>query len=299
MAFLSLRDISSQEFSEIINKAIAHKNGSLRFEKVLAGKHLGLLFEKSSTRTIVSFQVAIADLGGNAILLSAKDLQLSRGERIKETAMVLEGYLDGLVIRTHSHKMLEEIAELVDFPVVNALSELYHPCQTLADFMTITEEGFALSSTRVCFVGDGSSNVAHSLIMGSVHSGTQLLIASPKKYRPREDVMEYAEQKGALVSCSEDVEAMVQDADVLYTDVWASMGDEAEQEERKKHLKAYQINEPLLNKARAHAIIMHCMPAHLGEEITESAFNSSQSRIIRQAHNRLFTAKTLLLHLYS
>ncbi len=299
MNFLTLKDISSKIFLDIVDKSIAHKKKLLNFDKALKNKHIGLLFEQFSTRTIISFQVAIAALGGHPVILPTKNSQLSRGERIKETAMVLKGYLDGLVIRTHNHEKLNEISKIIDFPIINALSEMYHPCQILADIMTIQEEGFDLATTKICFLGDGSSNIAHSLILGAVHTNIQLTISSPKEYRPHEDVIKYSKKYDTQILFCDNIEEATQQADVIYTDVWTSMGNENESAERRKKLKKYQLNKAILDNTKREAIIMHCMPAHFNEEITENVFYSSKSRIVQQAHNKLHTTKALLHYLYS
>ncbi len=299
MSFLSLKDISSKDFWGVIHKGVAYKNTSSNSDDILGGKHLGLLFEKCSTRTIVSFQVAIASLGGHSVLLSAKESQLSRGEQIRETAMVLNGYLDGLIVRTHSDKMLEEFATVVDFPVVNALSPMYHPCQALADVMTMHEEGFNFEKTKVCFVGNSNSNVAHSLIMSAVHTKFEVIISSPRGYEANKDVVCYARENGARVTRLEDIKKAIQQSDVIYTDVWTSMGNEGEPEQKKKELLKYQINESILSETKPKAIIMHCMPMHFGEEITEGIFYSPKNRIIQQAHNKLHSTKALLHYLYT
>ena len=298
MHFLSLKDISYNDFWEIINKGIAYKNNSSVPDNTLKGKHLGILFEKLSTRTIISFQVAITSLGGHPVLLSAKESQLSRGESMRETAMVLDGYLDGLVIRTHSDAMLEELAKSVDFPVVNALSQMYHPCQALADVMTMREEGFDFDKTKVCFVGNANSNVAHSLIMSAVHTKFEMIISSPKGYEPHKDVVCYAKENGVSITSFEDIKQATRQANVIYTDVWTSMGDKSESDKRKQKFLKYQINQSILNETKPGSIIMHCMPMHFDEEITEDVFYSPQSRIIQQAHNKLHTTKALLHHLY-
>ena len=299
MAFLSLKDISSQDFWVVIHRAIDYKRGLFTSDDTLKGKHLGLLFEKFSTRTIVSFQVAIASLGGDAVLLSAKESQLSRGEGVSEMAMVLNGYLDGLVIRTHSDEKLEEFSRIADFPVINALSKMYHPCQALADIMTIREEGFDFEQTKVCFLGDGGSNVAHSLIMSAVHAKFEVIIGSPNEYRPDKNIVRYAESHGVHITASEDIEKAVEQSDVIYTDVWTSMGDESASNKRKKDIQNYQVNKFILSRLKEKAIIMHCMPIHFDQEMTKDVFNSPQSRIIQQSHNKLHTTKALLHYLYS
>jgi len=261
----------------------------------LKGKILALIFEKPSTRTRVSFEVAMLELGGDVISLNWSELQLGRGERIKETAEVLSTYLDAVMIRAYAHSTIEEFARHASIPVINGLSDLEHPCQTLADLMTIKEYK-KLRGIKVAWVGDGN-NVCNSLIGGCALMGMDISIACPRGYEPAEQVIRRAEAMGAMIHISKDVKEAVTDADVIYTDVWVSMGEEGDRARREEALRDYQVNESVVDMAKEDVIVMHCMPVHVGEELTEGVLNSEEAVILEQAENRLHAQKALLLEL--
>ncbi|WP_176238158.1 ornithine carbamoyltransferase [Candidatus Hakubella thermalkaliphila] len=300
---LGLKDLSGQEIEEIISWAEKMKENSKRGveEQFLKGKCIALLFTKPSTRTRVSFEVAISDLGGYPLFLSAQDLQLSRGETIEDTARVLSCYVDGLVIRTFAQEEIEEYARSGDIPVINALTDKFHPCQILADILTIKEKKGRLPGLKLVYLGDGN-NVANSILIGMTKVGMDVTICCPPGYEPAEDVIalaqEIANRSGLTALISHNPGEAVQGADVLYTDVWASMGQERDQEERARIFGPFQINSRLISRAREDAIIMHCLPAHRGEEITDEIMSHPRCVIYDQAENRLHAQKAVLKFLY-
>ena len=299
MNLISIFDLSHAEIEAIIKKAEELKEErkeGVRARKDLEGATLAMLFEKPSTRTRVSFEVAMHELGGNVISLNWNELQLGRGERIRETAKVLSSYVDAVMIRAYRHSTVEEFAKYASTPVINGLSDLEHPCQTLADLMTIKEQKKKLGGVKVAWVGDGN-NVCNSLIGGAAITDMDICVACPKSYEPDEGIVKKAKKMGCEVAIRENVEEVAADADVLYTDVWVSMGGEEESEKRKRVLKNYQINEDLMRVAKEDVVVMHCMPVHIGEEITEGVMNSANSVIFEQAENRLHAQKALLLKL--
>ncbi len=292
---LKLMDLSAKEITEILNTA-----DQLKYEKkngiphhLLTGKTLGLIFAKSSTRTRVSFEVGMFDLGGMSLFLSARDLQIGRGEPVRDTARVLSRYLDGIMIRTFDQKEVESLAEFGTIPVINGLTDYCHPCQVLADLMTIREYKGATEGLKLCYVGDGN-NMTNSLIVGGIKLGMEVSVACPKGYEPDADIMKWAHESGRF-SCSPDVLEMAAGADVLYTDVWASMGQEAEAEERKKVFKDYQINDKTMKAAKSDAMVLHCLPAHREEEITAKVFEEHSREIFDEAENRLHAQKAVLV----
>jgi ornithine carbamoyltransferase len=292
--FLRLWDLSSEEIYSIIERARRLKAGEDRNRCPLIGKSIGLLFEKSSTRTRVSFEVGIYQLGAQAIYMNPSDLQLGRGETIKDTAMTLSRYLSAMVIRTFGHRRIEEFAASASMPVINGLSDLHHPCQVLADLMTILEKKGRLRDIHIAYIGDGN-NVANSLVEASSRMGMNLTIACPEGYEPDPDVLERAREsaKSDIIILRDPREAAGR-ADVIYTDVWVSMGQEGEAEERKKRFRPYQVNSELLRCAKTDVIVLHCLPAHRGEEITDEVMDGSHSMVFDQAENRLHTQKALL-----
>ena len=299
MNLISIFDLSLAEIEAIIEKAKELKKErreSKRVRRDLEGKTLAQIFEKPSTRTRVSFEVAMRELGGDVISLNWNELQLGRGERISETAKVFSAYVDAVMIRAYSHSTIEKFAKYASTPVINGLSDLEHPCQTLADLMTIEEHKNKLAGVKVVWVGDGN-NVCNSLIGGAAMTGMNIHVACPKGYEPAKGVVEKAKEMGCEVVIGNNAEEIAVDADVLYTDVWVSMGEEGESEKRKMDLKKYQLSENLVHEAKEDAIIMHCMPVHIGEEITEEVMNSANSVIFEQAENRLHAQKALLLKL--
>lgn len=292
---LKLGDLSEKEIIEILNLA-----DQLKYEKkngikhhLLKGKTLGLIFEKSSTRTRVSFEVGMYDLGGNALFLSSRDLQIGRGEPVQDTARVLSRYLDGIMIRTFAQSEVEDLAKYGSIPIINGLTDYCHPCQVLADLMTIREHKGVLAGKKICYIGDGN-NMTNSIIVGCIKMGMIVSVACPKGYEPDADIMVWANETGRF-TCTESVLDAAKDADVLYTDVWASMGQEAEAEERKKIFKGYQINADVMAVAKSDAMVMHCLPAHRGEEITEDVLEAHADEIFDEAENRLHAQKAVLV----
>ena len=265
--------------------------------KLLPGRTLGMIFQKPSTRTRVSFEVGIVELGGHGLYLSANDLQLGRGETIKDTAHVLERYLDAIMIRTFAQDDVEQLAEHADIPVVNGLTDYAHPCQALADLMTIRERLGRLSGARLAYLGDGN-NVCVSLMVGAARFGMRFVAATPEGYEPDPNAVNAARraavQMGGTVELVRDPQEAAREADVLYTDVWTSMGQEEESERRRKNLAGFQIDDALLAHASPDAIVLHCLPAHYGEEITEEVLYGPHSAVWDQAENRLHAQKALL-----
>ncbi|MBQ7515609.1 MAG: ornithine carbamoyltransferase [Schwartzia sp.] len=297
---LSLHDLTRDELEEILSLAAELKalQKSGVAHTILPGKTLGMIFEKSSTRTRVSFETGMYQLGGQALFLSSHDLQIGRGEPVRDTARVLSRYLDGVMIRTFAHETLEEFARWADIPVINGLSDLLHPCQVLADLLTIRERcGKDLSGLKLSFIGDGN-NMAHSLMYGCAKMGIDFAVATPPGYEPNEKVVanarEDAKASGATILLTHDVAEAAKEADILCTDVWVSMGEEAEREKRRQDLAGYQINRSLLEKAAKRAIVLHCLPAHRGEEITEDVFEANAAVIFDEAENRLHAQKAVM-----
>lgn len=289
--YLRVSDLNKEEFTYLIKRAIDFKINRGFQKNFLSGKSIGMIFEKPSTRTRVSFEVAIYQLGGYPVYLSPTELQLSRGETIKDTAQVLSRYLDAVVIRTFSHYTIEEFAKWSTVPVINALTDEHHPCQALADIMTIIEKKGKLQGIKLTFVGDGN-NVANSLIEASALVEIKINIATPEGCEPLMEIIEKA-KAFTEVKIFHDPQEAVKDADVIYTDVWLSMGEE-ENIKKKEKFKNFQINTELLKKAKSDAIVMHCLPAHRGEEITDEVLDSPQSVVLDQAENRLYTEKAIL-----
>ena len=292
---LKLMDLSEKEIIEILNLA-----DQLKYEKkngiqhhLLKGKTLGLIFSKASTRTRVSFEVGMYDLGGNALFLSSRDLQIGRGEPVEDTARVLSRYIDGIMIRTFAQKEVEDLAKYGSIPVINGLTDYCHPCQVLADLMTIREHKGTLKGNKLCYIGDGN-NMTNSLIVGGIKTGMSVAVACPKGYEPDAELMKWASENGDFL-CTDDVLEAAKGADVLYTDVWASMGQEAEAEERKKIFKEYQINSKVTEVANKDVMVMHCLPAHREEEITSDIFETHADEIFDQAENRLHAQKAVLV----
>lgn len=294
---LKLSDLSTEEIYGILNLA-----DQLKYERknhiahpYLQGKKLGMIFSKSSTRTRVSFEVGMTELGGHALFLSDRDLQLGRGEPIKDTARVLSRYLDGIMIRTFAQQDVEDLAKYGSIPIINGLTDYCHPCQVLADLMTIREYKGSLKGLKLCFVGDGN-NMANSLIVGGIKTGMEVSIACPDTYRPDAQIVEWAQKNGKLTVTS-DLKAAAANADVLYTDVWASMGQESEKAEREKVFRGYCIDSQLMQVAKQDAMVLHCLPAHRGEEITDEVFESHAEEIFDEAENRLHAQKAVLVKL--
>ncbi len=295
MDLLKISDFSASEIFELITSGIRTKDRLKRGIPYtpLEGKVLGLIFEKPSTRTRVSFESAMYQLGGHTIFLSSTSTQIGRGEPIKDTARVMSGYVDGVMIRTFGHEIIEEFAEYSSVPVINGLTDMHHPCQVLADVMTITERKGGLEGLKVAWIGDGN-NMANSWIEAAAILGFELSVACPDKYCPDEDVLAWAMEKGANVKICVSVAEAVKGADVLNTDVWASMGQEEERAERIKVFAGYQINADTLKLAKKDAMVLHCLPAHRGEEITDEAIEGPHSAVWQQAENRLHVQKAVL-----
>lgn len=292
--FLTVLDFSKEELNTILRRAIDLKSGKDSSKCPLIGRSVGLLFEKPSTRTRVSFETAVYRLGGQSIYTSAGELQMGRGETIADTARTLSRYLDAIVIRTSSHSKIEEFASNATIPVINGLSDRHHPCQALADIMTILEKKRRLGGIRFAFIGDGN-NVANSLVEASARMQIDLVIACPEGYEPDPEVLDRAREseKGNIIILRDPREAAAR-ADVIYTDVWISMGQEKEAEKRREKFRDYQVNDALLSSANEDAIVMHCLPAHRGEEITDSVMDGPHSVVFDQAGNRLYSQMALL-----
>ncbi|WP_288570935.1 ornithine carbamoyltransferase [uncultured Mitsuokella sp.] len=297
---LSIYDLSVDEVQEILAlaKELKAKQKAGVPHKILEGKTLGMIFEKSSTRTRVSFETGMYQLGGQALFLSNRDLQLGRGEPIRDTARVLSRYLDGIMIRTFGHDRALELAKWADIPVINALTDLLHPCQVLTDLLTIEEyKGKNLKGLKMAYVGDGN-NMTNSFLYGCAKVGMTFVAATPEDYRPDATVfknaLEDAKETGASLSLVTDPHEAVKDADIVVTDTWASMGQEAEHEARKKIFAPYQVNKELLEDADKRVIVMHCLPAYRGEEITEEVLEANADVIFDEAENRLHTQKAIM-----
>lgn len=294
---LKLMDLSTEEITDLLNLA-----DQLKYEQkhgithhVLEGKSLGMIFAKASTRTRVSFEVGMYQLGGQPIYLSANDMQIGRGEPVQDTARVLSRYLDGIMIRTFEQSQVEDLAKYGSIPVINALTDFAHPCQVLADMMTIREKKGSLEGLNVCYIGDGN-NMANSIIVGCLKMGMNVYVACPDDYRPDASVMEFVKAYDNFKITAVPAEAAV-DADVIFTDVWSSMGMESEIEKRKVAFQGYQINDEIMALAHPDCMVQHCLPAHRGEEITESVFEAHADEIFEEAENRLHAQKAVMVTL--
>ncbi|MFX3674865.1 MAG: ornithine carbamoyltransferase [Paenisporosarcina sp.] len=303
--FLQLSDFNTDEIFYLLNEAIKMKalQKQGKPHPYLSGKVLGMIFEKSSTRTRVSFEVGMLQLGGHAIFLSSKDIQLGRGESISDTAKVLSRYVDGLMIRTFTHDSLEELAEHATIPVINGLTDLQHPTQVLADLLTILEHKGKLSGLKMCYIGDGNNNMAHSLMEGAGKVGMDISIASPPGYLPNgkitEKAIQFGKETGCTVMITNNPIKAINDADVIVTDVWTSMGQEEETPMRLKAFEGFQVNTELCKQAKADFIFLHCLPAHRGEEVTGEIIDGPHSVVLDEAENRLHAQKAILKLLLS
>ena len=301
---ISIHDLSVGEVATILDvaKKLKRKQKAGEPHQYLKGTTLAMLFSKASTRTRTSFEVGFWQLGGHPIYLSDSASQIGRGEPIRDTARVLSRFVDGIMIRTFSHDSVIELAKYASVPVINGLTDLLHPCQALTDIFTIQEKMKVLKGRKLVYVGDGN-NMAHSLMFACAKVGMNMICASPKGYQPDPEILRLAQEDAAQTGCSitveEDLFKAAKGADVLYTDVWTSMGEEAEREVRFKALHNYQINQALLNEARPEAIVLHCLPAHRGEEITEEVLEGPQSVVFDQAENRLHVQKAIMALLMS
>ncbi len=294
---LKLLDLTTEEIIELLNLG-----DQLKYEQkhgirhhLLEGQTLGMIFQKASTRTRVSFEVGMSQLGGDALFLSNRDLQIGRGEPVQDTARVLSRYLDGIMIRTFAQQEVDDLAKYGSIPIINGLTDFSHPCQVLADLMTVREHKGRLDGVKMCYIGDGN-NMANSLIVGGLKTGMKVSVATPDDYRPAPAVLEFAKGYGSFKLTGDILEAAA-DADVLFTDVWASMGQEDEAEIRRKAFAGYQINEELLKNAAPDAMVQHCLPAHRGEEISGETFEKHADEIFDEAENRLHAQKAVMVKL--
>ena len=294
---LKLKDLDKSEILDILNLAdqLKYENHNGIEHHHLKGKTLGMIFQKSSTRTRVSFETGMYQLGGQALFLSNRDLQIGRGEPVQDTARVLSRYLDGIMIRTFEQKEVEDLAKYGSIPIINGLTDYCHPCQVLADLLTIREYKKSFDGLKFCFIGDGN-NMANSLIVGAITMGMECAIACPNDYKPDAEIMKWAEGNGTF-TCSDNILACAKDADILYTDVWASMGQEDEKAAREKIFKDYQINDAVMDVAKDDAMVLHCLPAHREEEITAKVFEAHADEIFDEAENRLHAQKAVLVKL--
>lgn len=294
---LKLQDLNKEEIIDILNLAdqLKYENHNGIEHHLLKGKTLGMIFQKSSTRTRVSFETGMYQLGGQALFLSNRDLQIGRGEPVQDTARVLSRYLDGIMIRTFEQKEVEVLAEYGSIPIINGLTDYCHPCQVLADLMTIREYKKSFEGLKFCFIGDGN-NMANSLIVGAITMGMECAIACPEGYKPDPELIKWASENGKF-TCSPNIYECAKDADILYTDVWASMGQEEEKAEREKVFKNYQINDKVVAFAKSDVIVLHCLPAHREEEITAKVFEAHANEIFDESENRLHAQKAVLVKL--
>ncbi len=295
--FLDTDVFSKETLLKIVDLGIKMKKNKQKYSKSLKGKKLGMIFEKSSTRTRVSFEVGMYELGGISIFLSSRDIQLGRGETVEDTAKVLSRYLDCIMIRTYSQEMVENLAKEATIPVINGLTDLLHPCQAMADFMTIFEKKGCIEGINFCFIGDGN-NMAHSLGLLASKLGANFSIATPKGYEMNNTIIEKinknAKVSGSKIIITNDPEEAIQNADVVYTDVWTSMGQEGETEKRLKDFRGFQINDELVKLAKKDYIFMHCLPAHRGEEVSSSVIDGENSVVFDEAENRLHIQKAIM-----
>lgn len=294
---LKLQDLTRVEILSILNLAdqLKYERNHSISKDYLKGKKLGMIFQKSSTRTRVSFETGIYELGGYGLFLSGNDLQIGRGEPIEDTARVLSRYLDGIMIRTYAQKEVEDLAKYATIPIINGLTDYAHPCQVLADLMTIREYKGSFKGLKMTYVGDGN-NMANSLIVGAIKLEMSIAIACPKGYEPDKDIVKWAQENGNI-TVTDNVEEAIKDSDVLYTDVWASMGMEKEKALREQVFVGYQINSENIKNAKPDVMVMHCLPAHRGEEITADVFEAHEKEIFDEAENRLHAQKAVMVKL--
>lgn len=298
--FISVHDLTTEEFSGLLKLAAHVKAEPAYYRNALAGQTLGMIFQKSSTRTRVSFEVGMLQLGGHALFLSSRDIQLGRGETISDTAQVLSRYLDGIMARTFAHQDVVDLARYGDIPVINGLTDDLHPCQVMADFLTASEEFGDLAGRKLAYVGDGN-NMAHSLMLGAAKAGMDVAVASPEGFEVQERYLDLARadaaEAGTTVETGNDPATAVAGASVVYTDVWASMGQEDEAESRLNAFAGFTIDAALMATAADDAIFLHCLPAHRGEEVAAEVADGPQSRIFDEAENRLHAQKALMVWL--
>ena len=294
---ISIHDYSAADVAEVFDVAREMKKNPEKFRTSLQGKTLGMIFEKSSTRTRVSFEVGMFQLGGHALFLSARDIQLGRGETIYDTAKVLSRYLDGIMARTFAHKTVTDLAEYANIPVINGLTDLLHPCQGLTDYFTASEKFDSLKGRKIAYIGDGN-NMAHSLMYGAPKVGMDIAVATPKGYEPNPEVVAKAQADadaaGTKLIVTNSIDEAAKDADIIETDVWASMGQEEEAQKRAKDFSGWQVDTRVMGLAKKDSIFMHCLPAHRGEEVAAEVCDSPQSVIFDEAENRLHVQKALM-----
>ena len=295
---LKLLDCTPEEITSILDLAdqLKYERKHHISHRLLEGKSIGLIFQKSSTRTRVSFETGMFQLGGQALFLSSRDLQIGRGEPVQDTARVLSRYLDGIMIRTFEQKEVEDLAKFGSIPVINGLTDFCHPCQVLADLMTIREKFGSFTGLKMCYIGDGN-NMANSLIVGGLKVGMNVAVATPDGYKPDGEVLEFTKGYADKFALETDPFMAASGADIVITDTWTSMGEEAEKEERKKVFKDYQVNKQLLAAANAGAMVQHCLPAYRGQEITEEVFEEHADEIFNEAENRLHAQKAVMVKL--
>jgi len=300
---ISIKDLTAREIEEIFILTDKLKKDKFKFSKVLKGKTLALVFQKPSNRTRVSFEVGMYQLGGYSIYLGAEEINLGIRESVKDVAKTLSRYVDGIVVRTFAHRNVEEMARYADIPVINGLSDFSHPCQVLSDIYTIREKFKKIKGIKLAYIGDGNNNVCHSLLFACPKVGINIVVASPKNYQPQKEVLDEAIRiskiTGSEVSLLDEPFLAVKDADIIYTDVWTSMGKEKEARIRKRVFKRFQVNRNLVSLAKKDCLIMHCLPAHRGEEITDEVIDSKNSIVFEQAENRLHVQKAILIKLVS
>jgi len=296
--FISILDIDRYELEELLSEAhqLKRQKRAGTPHLLLAGKTLAMIFEKSSTRTHISFEVGMNQLGGHALFLNARDMQIRRGEEIRDTARAASRYVSGMMIRAYKHETIEEYARYATIPVINGLSDREHPCQLLADIMTMQEHFGSTENLRVAWVGDGN-NVCNSLILSTVLTGLEVTVSTPKGYEPDEDIVAKARSLGGKVTLIREPETAVKDAQVIVTDTWVSMGDEGEKDERINVFRDYTVDADLMKRASPDARVLHCLPAHRGEEITDEVMEGGQSLVWDEAENRLHAQKALLVRL--
>lgn len=294
--FLKLSDLGSGEMKQLIEETLRLKN-STSGEKPLQGKSIGMIFTKSSTRTRIGFELGMYQLGGYAMQLRSDEIQLGRGESLEDTAKIMSRYMDGLVVRTDDHQMVEDLAEAASIPIINGLTDKYHPCQAVADYATLLENKKSLENIKLAYVGDGN-NVAHSLITGAALLGMEIRVASPEGYGPDADVVAKAKEiggaTGAKLTLTDDPKEAAGGADAVYTDVWVSMGQENEAVSRREAFGGYYVDDNLMKLAKPDCVVMHCLPAHRGEEIAASVIDGPQSIVFDQAENKLHAQKAIL-----
>ena len=293
---LKLQDLSTEEILHVLDLAdqLKYENKHGIVHQHLKGKSIGLIFQKSSTRTRVSFETGIYQLGGQPLFLSANDMQIGRREPVQDTARVLSRYLDGIMIRTYKQSEVEDLAKYGSIPIINGLTDYCHPCQVLADLMTIREKFGHLEGLKMAYIGDGN-NMANSLIVGGLKTGMKVSVATPEGYRPDPAVLEFAKQYGDQFFLTDDPKEAVKDADVVFTDTWASMGQEEEKKERMIAFQGYQVNDELLELAASPVMVQHCLPAYRGQEITEKVFEDHADEIFEEAENRLHAQKAVMV----